>query len=200
MILKTKPSAIRENKVFTLDMCEISIQSAKADDNGAYISKGSTKKFYAYDEWSRTTHKNENGVWYVNMKSSKGKTEKMQKKQRESKSTTVAGGKQFSEPEKHPSTQLLTKSITFTKDHYTTLNALPNMLHDVYRFCVLGNAIFRVDATFELVDGVWLTDTTYCNEALVNFKRKHQSSWDQASGTSVKLGSAFEGLQANLSF
>ena len=100
MILKTKPSAIRENKVFTLDMCEISIQSAKADDNGAYISKGSAKKFYAYDEWSRTTHKNENEVWYVNMKSSKGKTEKMQKKQRESKSTTVVGGKQFSEPEK----------------------------------------------------------------------------------------------------
>ena len=65
------------------------------------------------------------------------------------------------------------KSVTFTKDHYTTLNALPNMLHDVYRFCVLGNAIFRVDTTFELVDGLWLTDTTYCNEALVNSKGKH---------------------------
>ena len=73
MNLKTKPSAIRENKVFTLDMREISIQSAKADDNGAYISKGSAKKFYAYNnEWSRTAHKNENGAWYVNMKSSKG--------------------------------------------------------------------------------------------------------------------------------
>ena len=73
-------------------------------------------------------------------------------------------GKQFSEPEKmiaslHSNT--LMKSVTFTKDHYTTLNALPNMLHDVYRFCVLGNAIFRVDTTFELVDGLWLTDTTY---------------------------------------
>ena len=49
MNLKTKPSAIRENKVFTLDMREISIQPAKADDNGAYITKGSAKKFYAYN-------------------------------------------------------------------------------------------------------------------------------------------------------
>ena len=86
------------------------------------------------------------------------------------------GGKQFSEPEKMiaslHSTSLM-KSVTFTKGHYTTLNALPNMLHDVYRFCVLGNAIFRVDTTFELVDGLWLTDTTDCNEALVNSKGKH---------------------------
>ena len=38
--LKQKPSGIRENKMFTLDMREISISSAKADDNEAYISKG----------------------------------------------------------------------------------------------------------------------------------------------------------------
>ena len=35
--LKEKPSAIRENKLFTLDMREIPISSAEADDNGAYI-------------------------------------------------------------------------------------------------------------------------------------------------------------------
>ena len=34
--LKQKPSGIRENKMFTLDMREIPISSAKADDNGAY--------------------------------------------------------------------------------------------------------------------------------------------------------------------
>ena len=71
MNLKTKPSAIRENKVFTLDMREISIQSAKADDNGAYISKGSAKKFCAYMMNGRG-QLIENGAWYVNMKSSKG--------------------------------------------------------------------------------------------------------------------------------
>ena len=83
MNLKTKPSAIRENKIFTSDMCEISIQSAKADDNGAYISKGSAKKFYAYnDEWSRTAHKNENGAWYVNMVENRKDVKKKAKRKR----------------------------------------------------------------------------------------------------------------------
>lgn len=39
--LKQKPSGIRENKMFTLDMREIPMSSAKTDDNGAYIYKGS---------------------------------------------------------------------------------------------------------------------------------------------------------------
>ena len=55
--LKQKPSGIRENKMFTLDRREIPISSAKADDNGAYISKGSVTKFYMYnEEGSRTFH------------------------------------------------------------------------------------------------------------------------------------------------
>ena len=71
--LKQKPSGIRENKMFTLDMREIPISSAKADDNGAYISKGSVTKFYMYnEEGSRTSHKDGNGVWYVNIRDSKG--------------------------------------------------------------------------------------------------------------------------------
>ena len=71
--LKQKPSGIRENKMFTLDMIEIPRSSAKADDNGAYISKGSVTKFYVYNEnGSRTSHKDGNGVWYVNVRGSRG--------------------------------------------------------------------------------------------------------------------------------
>ena len=71
--LKEKPSAIREYKVFTLDMREIPISSAEADDNGAYISKGSAKRLFQYNsEGSRTVHKNENGAFYENVKTSKG--------------------------------------------------------------------------------------------------------------------------------
>ena len=65
--LKQKPSAIREireNKIFTLDMREIPVSSAEADDNGAYISKGSATR-------SRTAHKSENGTWYVNVRKAK---------------------------------------------------------------------------------------------------------------------------------
>ena len=298
--LKRKPSAIRENKLFTLDMREIPIESAKADDNGSYISRGSVTKFFVYnDQGSRTAHKNENGVWYINAKSSKGynkvyvpeseiygltgmyhvsknnrkfsrtivtvKAEsksdinpfyvviyqwsadadtdfvlprhgnatkpvsgpyfrkdphlfeeidnmldkglstnqvystmsKMEtstmsetvagpkvienrkeanRKQRESVCTTVTGRKEPSEPEMMIASlrsNSLMNSVTFTKEYYTTLNVLPNMLHDLYRFCVLGNGIFRVDTTFELVESLWLTDTTYTNEALVNLQGKH---------------------------
>ena len=48
------------------------------------------------------------------------------------------------------------------------------MLDDVHRFCVLGNSILQVDTTFELVDGLWLTDTTFSHEALINHRNgKH---------------------------
>ena len=35
--LKRKPSGIRENKIFTLDIRKISLASAAADDNGVYV-------------------------------------------------------------------------------------------------------------------------------------------------------------------
>ena len=298
MNLKIKPAGKRENKVFTLDMREIPIKSAQADDNGAYISKGTVKKFFAYnDEGSRTAHKNENGAWYVNIKSSKAynkvyvpeneiyelsrqyhmsknnpyfsrtvatvkcvmekackpfyliiykwaggadqvflhprhgnackptsgsyfrkdpsllaevdnllesgmstdqvyctvakreaftvseilpgpklveNRKEAKKKQQESAATTAVN--EFTEPESMIAslrTSLLMNSVTFTKGFYSAVNVLPRMLDDLYRFCVLGNGIFRVDTTFELVDGLWLTDTTYTNEALVNLGGKH---------------------------
>ena len=44
----------------------------------------------------------------------------------------------------------------------------------IHRFCVLGNSILQVDTTFELVDGLWLTDTTFSHEALINHRNgKH---------------------------
>ena len=70
--LKVKPSAIRENKVFTLDARQISMESAVADDNGAYVSKGCPKKYHVYtEEMCRISHKAENGQWYVLFKESK---------------------------------------------------------------------------------------------------------------------------------
>ncbi|PFX17680.1 hypothetical protein AWC38_SpisGene17985 [Stylophora pistillata] len=72
LILKHKPSAIREDKIFTLDMREIPISSAEADDNGAYISKGNAKRLFQYNaDGSRIVH-NENGTYYANVKTAKG--------------------------------------------------------------------------------------------------------------------------------
>ena len=48
------------------------MESAGADDNGAYVSKGCPKKYYAYnEEMCRISHKGENGQWYVLFKESK---------------------------------------------------------------------------------------------------------------------------------
>ena len=43
--LLTKPSAIRENKLFALNSNKMSLKSVKCDDNGSYLSKGTAKKF-----------------------------------------------------------------------------------------------------------------------------------------------------------
>ncbi|XP_022809025.1 uncharacterized protein LOC111346004, partial [Stylophora pistillata] len=59
-------------------------------------------------------------------------------------------------------------SVTFTKEQYTSVNVPSHVMNDIYRFCVLGNSILHVDTTFELVDGLWLTDTSFQHEGLIN--------------------------------
>lgn len=277
--LKQKPSGIRENKMFTLDMREIPISSAKADDNGAYISKGSVTKFYVYNEnGSRTSHKDGNGVWYVNVRDSRGyrkeivppnqifelKREYHASKSNPKFSRAITTIKAYTEKKPRPfyvvtykwadgaderfdlprhgnatkptsgqyyrkdpslfskvdsligkglstdqvytsiasagagtvseaipgpklidNRKLLSKketltcssnkrqfkseaeeiisclqsvpflqSVTFTKESYIAFNSLSNMVNDLYRFCVNGNSVLRVDTTFELVEGL----------------------------------------------
>ena len=47
--LLTKPSAIRENKLFTINSNNVSLESVKCDDNGSYLSKGTATKFYYWE-------------------------------------------------------------------------------------------------------------------------------------------------------
>ena len=47
--LKSKPSGIRDNRVFTLNKNIVPVESAKVDDNGSYIYKGNLKKLYHWD-------------------------------------------------------------------------------------------------------------------------------------------------------
>ena len=58
------------------------------------------------------------------------------------------------------------KSLKVTKDRYTAVCHLDNLLTDMKRFCVDKDSIFAVDTTFDIVPGLWLTDTTYQNLAL----------------------------------
>ena len=60
------------------------------------------------------------------------------------------------------------QSATFTKESYVAFNSLSNMINDLYRFCINGNSVLRVDTTFELVEGLWLTDTIQYNTTQYN--------------------------------
>ena len=65
------------------------------------------------------------------------------------------------------------QSVTFNDQTYSTINYTPQMMEDIKRFCVFGGGILSVDTTFELCDGLWLTDTTYPNLSLLNRDGKH---------------------------
>lgn len=67
----------------------------------------------------------------------------------------------------------LIKSVSFGADQYSTTNFTRKMLEDIYRFCVLGDSILTIDTTFEICDGLWLTDTTYANLALLDSRGKN---------------------------
>ena len=47
------------------------------------------------------------------------------------------------------------------------------MLIDMHRFCVLGNSTWTVDTTFQMADKLWLTDSSYENETLLDENGKH---------------------------
>ena len=66
--LNTKPSAIRHDKVFTLNSEVISMESMKADDNGPYVYKGTTTKSYYYDtnDGAFVVHKFDDYLYYYN--------------------------------------------------------------------------------------------------------------------------------------
>lgn len=63
-----------------------------------------------------------------------------------------------------------TNSVVILPQHYLSYHSKPHMLSDIRRFCVNGNSVLQVDTTFELTDGLWLTDTCYKNLSLVNEK------------------------------
>ena len=46
-------------------------------------------------------------------------------------------------------------------------NNLPKVLANVKKFRVTRKSILRVVTSFELVDGLWLTDSTFTHEGLV---------------------------------
>ena len=65
------------------------------------------------------------------------------------------------------------KVVNFTPNEYSTVNFHPRMINDIERFCVKKKGIFSVDTTFEVCDGLLLTDTCYPNMSLIKEDRTH---------------------------
>ena len=65
------------------------------------------------------------------------------------------------------------RKVTFHHDRYSTMNYLDTMINDITKFCVNGDSVLNVDTTFELVEGLWLTDTCYENKSLLDKNNNH---------------------------
>ena len=65
------------------------------------------------------------------------------------------------------------QSLTLLPEHYCQFNYWHQSLVDIERFCVKGSSVLRFDTTFEIIDGLWLTDTSYTNLSLLDENHKH---------------------------
>ena len=65
------------------------------------------------------------------------------------------------------------KSLKFEHGRYHAFDFKTYMLKDVERFCIEGSTELNVDTTFDLVYGLWLTDTSYRNFTMVDKNGNH---------------------------
>ena len=66
-------------------------------------------------------------------------------------------------------------SVVLSPEQYIAFHGSNRTLNDLNRFCVEKDHAFVVDTTFELTDGLWLTDSSFEYGALLNSEGKHPS-------------------------
>lgn len=69
--------------------------------------------------------------------------------------------------------QIFVKSVKFEEDRYVACSYKDYMLDDLARFCFKGDSYLNVDTTFDVIPGLWLTDTTYKHLALIDKNGNH---------------------------
>ena len=67
------------------------------------------------------------------------------------------------------------RSVVFLSEQYASFTASDQILKDVECFCVHGSGTLVVDTTFELYEGLWLTDSSFEYQALLSENGKHPS-------------------------
>ena len=60
------------------------------------------------------------------------------------------------------------QSLTFRKDHFYHINYNRKSSNDIKKVCSKDFSVLRFDTTFEIVNGFWLTDTSYSNLSLID--------------------------------
>ena len=64
------------------------------------------------------------------------------------------------------------RTVSAQDDNYIIFLATDKQIQDVKKFCCRGNSVLSVDTTFNLCD-LWLTDTSFKNERLINSSGNH---------------------------
>ena len=54
------------------------------------------------------------------------------------------------------------------REQYSAFNYIPYQLTDIRRFCVKDQGILSTDTTFEICEGLYITDTSYLNKSLID--------------------------------
>ena len=57
--------------------------------------------------------------------------------------------------------------------HYIQYSNEKKNWNDLSRFCVHGLSVLCVDTTSEIIDNLWLTDTSFTNESLIDENKSH---------------------------
>ena len=60
------------------------------------------------------------------------------------------------------------RSVVLLPESFAIFAYTDNTLKNLEKFCVNENSVLRIDTTFEIVDGMWLTDTSYTNTSMIN--------------------------------
>ena len=68
----------------------------------------------------------------------------------------------------NPDIHLFIQSVVMMPTSYASFAFSDSQMRNIERCCVLGSSPLRVDTTFEIVEGMWVTDTSFTNTALIN--------------------------------
>ena len=91
----------------------------------------------------------------------------LNKSERESRSNSGEVGRVVATMKMEQGKSYIRNVVIILPQHYVVFTFTDDSLESVERCCVNSSSVFRCDRTFEIMDKLWLTDTSYTNTALI---------------------------------